>query len=109
MPDETARRFVRDPFSPGGRLYRTGDRARFREDGSLDFLGRADEQVKVRGFRVEPGEIERALEGHPAVQAAAVALVPEPLATSASALADVLAALPPEAAEALLQTIEATA
>ena len=73
MPDETARRFVADPFAPGGRMYRTGDRGRFRDDGHIEYLGRSDEQIKVRGFRIEPGEIERALVEHPAVRDAAVA------------------------------------
>jgi len=77
-PALTAERFVKDPSrnGHGTRLYRTGDLARFLPNGEIEFLGRADEQMKIRGFRVEPGEIVSALNSHPAVQASAVTLQP---------------------------------
>ena len=75
-PDLTARSFIPNPFSgaAGARLYRTGDLVRYHADGNLAHLGRVDDQIKMRGFRIEPGEIEAALASHPSVQASAVAL-----------------------------------
>ncbi|MCY1078492.1 non-ribosomal peptide synthase/polyketide synthase [Archangium lansingense] len=79
-PELTAERFIPDPFGlePGGRLYRSGDRVRHRADGTLEFLGRLDAQVKVRGFRVEPGEVEEALRKHPDVAETVVVARPDP-------------------------------
>jgi amino acid adenylation domain-containing protein len=75
-PELTAERFLEDPFDadPGSRIYRTGDIARYRPDGNIEFLGRSDDQVKVRGFRVELGEVETALSALPSVGQAAVLL-----------------------------------
>ncbi|MCC3767180.1 non-ribosomal peptide synthetase [Streptomyces sp. UNOC14_S4] len=73
LPGRTASSFVPDPYGPpGARLYRTGDLARRLPDGNVDFLGRADDQIKVRGYRVEPGEVRSALVSHPRVRDAIV-------------------------------------
>jgi amino acid adenylation domain-containing protein len=74
-PELTAEKFIRNPFSdkPGARLYKTGDLARYLPTGKIEFLGRNDDQLKIRAFRIELGEIESVLAGHPGVQAAVVA------------------------------------
>jgi len=85
-PELTAERFTPHPFAmaePGQRLYRTGDRVRRLADGALEFLGRMDRQIKIRGYRVEPGEIEAALARHPAVAACAVLVQGEEDGTAA--------------------------
>jgi amino acid adenylation domain-containing protein len=75
-PELTAERFIRHPFSqdPEAKLYKTGDIVRYRSDGNLEFLGRVDEQIKIRGFRLELGEIEAILGQHPDIQQAVVTL-----------------------------------
>ncbi|KVQ66496.1 non-ribosomal peptide synthetase [Burkholderia territorii] len=78
-PGLTAERFVPDPFVPGARMYRTGDLARRRADGALDYLGRVDTQVKLRGQRIEPGEIEALLRAAPGVHDAVVIVRDEQL------------------------------
>jgi amino acid adenylation domain-containing protein len=74
QPAQTAAKFIADPFvaAPDARLYRSGDRARWRHDGSLELLGRSDFQFKLRGFRIEPGEVEARLLEHPAIRQAVV-------------------------------------
>ncbi|MFF7167380.1 amino acid adenylation domain-containing protein, partial [Streptomyces sp. NPDC008086] len=73
-PALTAERFLPDPFGPDGqRMYRTGDLARWNNKGELEFTGRSDHQIKIRGVRIEPAEVEAALESHPSVRGAAVA------------------------------------
>ncbi|RKR86143.1 amino acid adenylation domain-containing protein [Micromonospora pisi] len=99
QPELTGERFVPDPFAPAGsggsagRLYRTGDLVRRLPDGRFDFIGRADQQVKIRGHRVELGEIEAGLAAHPAVVAAAVVLRGD--ATEATLIGYVVPAGPP--------------
>src|SRR6185437_700654 len=79
-PELAAERFVPHPFSdrPGERLYRTGDSARWREGGNLEFLGRTDDQVKVRGHRIELGEIQSVLEEHPKIERAVAVVWDDP-------------------------------
>jgi amino acid adenylation domain-containing protein len=72
LPELNRERFLADPFHPPGRIYRTGDIARYRSDSSVEFLGRVDQQVKIRGTRVELGEVEAAVVSHPSVQQAVV-------------------------------------
>ena len=107
QPEETARRFTADPHRPAGRLYRTGDRGRYLEDGRIEFLGRTDEQLKIRGFRVEPAEIERTLATHPGVREAAVALVRPGLPAEVDALTTALLERSDGDVERLLATVEA--
>ena len=107
LPELTAERFVPDWFGPSGaRLYRTGDRVRWLPDGSLAFLGRIDDQIKLRGHRIELDEIVAVLDSHPGVAAAAVTAWPGPegeLQLVAYVVAEPGAALEPMAMRATLQ------
>ncbi|MFG6198639.1 amino acid adenylation domain-containing protein [Nonomuraea sp. JJY05] len=88
QPAQTAHRFVACPYGePGERMYRTGDLVVRRPDGNLMYLGRTDQQVKIRGHRVEPGEVEAAFEAHPAVRFAAAVAQPDPQVDGAYRLA----------------------
>jgi amino acid adenylation domain-containing protein len=106
QPEETDRCFVPDPFVPDGRLYRTGDRGRFLDDGRIEFLGRMDEQLKVRGFRVEPAEIERALRSVPGVRDAVVVLAFPQTAADVDALTATLLSRSDADVERLLEAVE---
>ncbi|MGW0778602.1 amino acid adenylation domain-containing protein [Streptomyces sp. NPDC002835] len=99
LPGQTASRFLPDPLGDGGRMYRTGDRVRLRPDGMLEFVGRADQQIKVRGFRVEPAGIERAASAVAGVRSAAVFTVPGPVAPALG-----LAVVPEDTAGEKLET-----
>lgn len=77
QPEATAQKFVTDPFNPSGRVYRTGDLVRWNAAGQIEFLGRIDNQVKLRGLRIELGEIEIALQSHPHVRRAVVLMRPD--------------------------------
>jgi amino acid adenylation domain-containing protein len=106
-PGQTRRRFVENRFPdvlPGTRLYRTGDLVRMRPSGETEFCGRADDQLKIRGVRVEPGEVAAALESHPGVASAVVISAPRRATSDPAQLrvAALLAAAPPDLAAAAL-------
>jgi amino acid adenylation domain-containing protein len=86
QPQLSAEKFVDDPFQPGSKLYRTGDLARWTESGQMQFLGRADHQVKIQGYRVELGEIESSLLDHPAIDAAVLNVVSKHATNSKSGI-----------------------
>jgi amino acid adenylation domain-containing protein len=77
QPELTAERFIENPFRPNGKMYRTGDLCRYQPNGNIVFLGRADDQVKIHGFRVETGEVEAILSRHACVKQAAVVAKPD--------------------------------
>ncbi|MDO9119950.1 MAG: amino acid adenylation domain-containing protein [Nitrospira sp.] len=89
LPELTSAKFLSNPFVPGTRFYKTGDLGLMRQDGNLEYVGRADSQVKVRGYRIELGDIESALSGLPGVRAAAV-VVREDMTTGPSLIAFVM-------------------
>ena len=106
LDDITQELFIPDPFANSGqRLYKTGDRARFREEGCLEYLGRVDHQLKVRGFRVEPGEIESVLASHPAIESAVVFI--DDSAALDNELSSLLDSVGESAAALLLADVEA--
>ena len=104
---ETARRFVENPFANDNSscLYRTGDRARYRVDGAIEILGRVDNQIKIRGYWVEPEEIESALASHPAISEAAVWLDSGTMHTVESLLA-LMEPLDDDVIEPLIAAVE---
>ncbi|MEU9365114.1 amino acid adenylation domain-containing protein [Streptomyces avermitilis] len=104
LPGQTAARFLPDPLGDGGRMYRTGDVVRLRPDRTLEFVGRADQQIKVRGFRVEPAGIERAASAVAGVRSAAFFTVPGPVAPALG-----LAVVPEDTAGEKLETEVRTA
>jgi amino acid adenylation domain-containing protein len=103
-PARTAEAFMPDPFRPGvgARLYKTGDLARYRPDGNIEFLGRIDHQVKIRGFRIELGELESVLARHPSVKACVVVALPD--SNGEKRLVAYLVAKDPGATPAALRT-----